>query len=120
MAREKTESSLINNLICEIPFFSVISLTAEGTQAGVPILLPVQPILWLAALIIGSLAHFFIHTFTATSSSLMAQCSALVDEAQEAGYKSVNFPGARLSSGVYFYRLNAGRFTHVRKMAIIK
>lgn len=44
----------------------------------------------------------------------------LVDEQQEAGYKSVQFDAADLPSGVYTYRLTAGTFVDVKKMLLIK
>jgi hypothetical protein len=49
----------------------------------------------------------------------------LVDELKEAGRYTVNWDGRsesgqRVSSGVYFYRLQAGDFTSVRKMVILK
>jgi len=51
----------------------------------------------------------------------------LVDEIQEAGYKSVNWNSSNIASGVYFYRLEATSlsnpskmFTQVRKMIFLK
>lgn len=49
----------------------------------------------------------------------------LVDELKESGQYSVNWNGMdqkghRVSSGVYFYRMNAGDFSAVRKMVILK
>ena len=49
----------------------------------------------------------------------------LVDELKETGQYSVNWDGLdetgrRVSSGVYFYRMNAGDFTAVRKMVVLK
>jgi photosystem II stability/assembly factor-like uncharacterized protein len=44
----------------------------------------------------------------------------LVDEVQEAGYKSVEFDGSHLASGVYIYRLQAGDFLQTRKLLILK
>ena len=49
----------------------------------------------------------------------------LVDEAQITGEYSVtwdgtNDGGARVASGVYFYRLRTGEFTAVRKLAMIR
>lgn len=46
--------------------------------------------------------------------------STLMDERQSAGYKSVDFDGSSLPSGVYFYRLKAGRFIAVKKMLLIR
>ena len=37
-----------------------------------------------------------------------------------AGYHSVQFNAGNLSSGVYFYRLQAGSFVDVKKMLITK
>jgi hypothetical protein len=49
----------------------------------------------------------------------------LVNERQEAGYYSVvwdglNERGERLASGMYFYRINAGKFAQVNKMVMLK
>ncbi len=48
------------------------------------------------------------------------EIATLVDEIQEAGYKSVEFDASGLSSGVYFYRLHAGEFNAVKKMIVTK
>ncbi|MBI4547327.1 MAG: T9SS type A sorting domain-containing protein [Ignavibacteriae bacterium] len=44
----------------------------------------------------------------------------LVDEVQEAGYKSVEWNAAGMASGVYFYRLRAGNFVDVKKLPLLK
>jgi len=44
----------------------------------------------------------------------------LVNETQSAGYYSVNFSGAGLSSGSYFYKISAGDFSAVKKMLLVK
>jgi hypothetical protein len=44
----------------------------------------------------------------------------LVNERRDAGNYDVSFNGAGLSSGMYFYRINAGSFTKVMKMVLVK
>jgi len=44
----------------------------------------------------------------------------LVNENLQTGKYNVDFSGAELSSGVYFYRINAGSFTEVKKMVLVK
>jgi len=44
----------------------------------------------------------------------------LVDEVQEAGYRSVRFDGSVYPSGIYIYRISAGPFTESRKMLLLK
>ncbi len=46
--------------------------------------------------------------------------SRLVDEEQEAAYHEVRFDGTGLSSGFYFYKLEAGDFVSVRKILLVK
>ena len=44
----------------------------------------------------------------------------LVNEEQNKGYHKLEFNGSKLSSGVYFYRLQAGDFIQTRKMILLK
>ncbi len=44
----------------------------------------------------------------------------LINESKRAGSYEVSFNAAALSSGVYFYKLNAGSFSEVKKMTLIK
>jgi len=48
------------------------------------------------------------------------QIATIVDSYMEAGYKSVRFNASGLSSGMYFYRLEAGDFVSNKKMLLIK
>jgi hypothetical protein len=44
----------------------------------------------------------------------------LVDTRQSAGYYNVTFNGGNLPSGVYFYRLTAGKFYSAKKLVLMK
>jgi predicted secreted protein len=44
----------------------------------------------------------------------------LTDEAYPAGTHSATFDGSNLSSGIYFYRLQAGDFVQAKKMVLLK
>jgi hypothetical protein len=46
--------------------------------------------------------------------------STLVDAVKEPGSYSVDFNGAELTSGVYFYRLQSAEFTDIKRMTLIK
>lgn len=44
----------------------------------------------------------------------------ILDENKEAGIYTINFDGSELSSGIYFYRIDAGKYSDVKKMILIK
>ena len=44
----------------------------------------------------------------------------LVSENKKSGYYSVNWNADRVGSGIYFYRINAGEFSSVKKCLIVK
>ncbi|MBI5471063.1 MAG: T9SS type A sorting domain-containing protein [Ignavibacteriae bacterium] len=46
--------------------------------------------------------------------------ATLVNEMREAGYHEATFDATNLSSGVYFYRINAGTFVQTKKLLVIK
>jgi hypothetical protein len=48
------------------------------------------------------------------------EVASLVNEKQEAGFYSVRFDGAKLSSGVYFYTLKSGGFVVTKKLVLMK
>ena len=46
--------------------------------------------------------------------------SVLVNEELKAGNYSFNFNGEKLSSGIYFYKLEAGNFSDTKRMVLVK
>jgi len=46
--------------------------------------------------------------------------ATLVDKKQKAGSYSVDFSGANLASGMYFYKIEAGDFSAIKKMTLVK
>jgi len=48
------------------------------------------------------------------------EVSVLVNERREAGVHEVRFDGGGLSSGVYFYRLQAGDFEVTKKLLLLR
>ncbi len=51
---------------------------------------------------------------------LSREVSTLLDEYREAGYYEVSWDASSQPSGVYFYKLQAGCFTSVKKMLLMK
>jgi hypothetical protein len=43
-----------------------------------------------------------------------------VDEYREAGSYEVDFDASKLSSGIYFYKLQTGLFVETKKMLLLK
>ena len=52
--------------------------------------------------------------------TLGQQVALLQNGEQEAGYHEVKFDGSGLSSGVYFYRIQAGSFVQTRKCLLVR
>mgnify|MGYP002864293075 CR=1 FL=1 len=48
------------------------------------------------------------------------EIQTLVNEVKQAGHYTVDFNGAHLSSGVYFYRIQSGNFSSVKRMVLVK
>ena len=46
--------------------------------------------------------------------------TTLVDEQMNAGFHSVNWNASGLASGVYFYRINSGDFSSIKKLILMK
>ncbi len=61
-----------------------------------------------------------VHVTLAVFNVLGQQVATLVDEYQEAGIHTARFDGSSLSSGLYFYRLQAGNFLQTRRLTLIR
>ena len=48
------------------------------------------------------------------------EVAKLVDERQDAGFKSVEWNASKIASGVYFYRLVSDKFTDMKKLIVVK
>ena len=48
------------------------------------------------------------------------EVAVLVNEHQKPGYYKINFDASSLSSGIYFYRISAGKFVSVKKMILLR
>jgi hypothetical protein len=48
------------------------------------------------------------------------EVAVLVDEKKDPGSYEVTFDGSGLSSGVYFYRMQAGDFVQTRKLIVLR
>ena len=48
------------------------------------------------------------------------EVATLVNENKPAGFYTVDFNASDLSSGAYFYRIEAGNFTDIKRMMLIK
>jgi hypothetical protein len=51
---------------------------------------------------------------------LGSEVATLVNEEKEAGKYEVEFNASLLSSGIYFYRLQAGSFVETKKMVLLR
>jgi hypothetical protein len=52
--------------------------------------------------------------------TLGQEVSTLINQNMESGVHTINFDASELNSGIYFYRLDAGQFSEVKKMTLIK
>jgi hypothetical protein len=48
------------------------------------------------------------------------EVNKLISENQGIGFYEVNFDAANLASGIYFYKLETGSFSEVKKMSLVK
>jgi hypothetical protein len=52
--------------------------------------------------------------------TLGQEVSTLLDQNMEAGSHTINFDASELNSGIYFYKLDAGSYSEVKKMTLLK
>jgi len=48
------------------------------------------------------------------------EAAIVLNENKQAGTYEVNFNASSLSSGVYFYKMTAGKFSSIKKMVVLK
>lgn len=48
------------------------------------------------------------------------EVATLLNRVEKPGYKSVQFDASRLSSGIYYYRLQAGNYLETRKLLLVR
>ncbi|HEX2869148.1 MAG TPA: endonuclease [Ignavibacteriales bacterium] len=60
------------------------------------------------------------HVAIKVYNAIGVEVASLVNGYQSAGTHSVKFNGSSLPSGIYFYRLEAGRYTSTRKLILLK
>lgn len=48
------------------------------------------------------------------------EVAVLVNEMKQPGFHTVDFDASRLASGIYFYRIDAGQFSSVKRMVLVK
>jgi len=48
------------------------------------------------------------------------EVKTLINQFEQAGYKTITFNASALSGGVYFYRLTAGKFSATKKLTLLK
>lgn len=60
------------------------------------------------------------HVRIAIYDVLGRRVAVITDEEQEAGHREIHFEGRGLSSGLYFYRIEAGKHTDTGRMMLVK
>jgi len=95
----------------------------EGTEADLPTeftLISNYPNPFNASTVINYQLPVDSHVKLEVYNLLGQNVATLVDESQEAGYKSAPWDASEVSSGLYFYKLTAGDFTETKRMMLVK
>jgi len=67
------------------------------------------------------LGIYFILCFSISTANLFgSEIVVLVNEEKHPGEYEVEFDGGNLPSGIYFYQMNAGNFSAVKKLVLLK
>jgi hypothetical protein len=61
-----------------------------------------------------------VHVKLTVMNMLGQEVATLVNGSQETGYHEVTFDGKNLSSGLYFYRIQAGAFVDTKRLLMIR
>ncbi|MBI5215552.1 MAG: T9SS type A sorting domain-containing protein [Ignavibacteriae bacterium] len=61
-----------------------------------------------------------VHARLSIYNTLGQEVATLVNDVQEAGFKSVEWDASSIPSGVYFYKLTAGSFINTKKMLLVR
>lgn len=60
------------------------------------------------------------HVIVQVFSVLGGEIATLVNKEESAGHHEINYDAANMPSGIYIYRVQAGKFTQTRKMLLLK
>jgi beta-glucosidase len=60
------------------------------------------------------------HVSISLFNMLGQEVEEIINQSQQAGRYSIQFDGSNLPSGIYYYRLNAGKYVSVKKMLLLK
>jgi len=101
----------------------IVGVTGDWTEDNLPLdyaLFQNYPNPFNASTVINYHLTVDGHVKLEVYNTLGQKVATLVDERQEAGYKSVRWDASEVSSGLYFYKLTTGDFTEIKRMMLVK